>query len=106
MRPIIIKNVLHSSQILGDVCDKLRRDSIDGITLDKGRIDKYVNESLMLVTILTSVIGYDKASSIAHKAFKESLTLRDRPFPQDILIQKILTESLYQRAWWEILIMT
>ena len=77
MRPIIIKNVLHSSQILGDVCDKLRRHSIDGITLDKGRIDKYVNESLMFVTPLTPVIGYDKASSIAHKAFKENLTLRE-----------------------------
>jgi fumarate hydratase class II len=77
MRPIIIKNVLHSSQILGDACDKLRMHSIDGITLDKERIKKYVNESLMLVTALTSVIGYDKASSIAHKAFKENLTLRE-----------------------------
>ena len=77
MRPIIIKNVLESSQILGDACDKLLRYSIDGITLDKERIDKYVNESLMLVTALTSVIGYDKASSIAHKAFKENLTLRE-----------------------------
>ena len=77
MRPIIIKNVLDSSQILGDACDMLRRYSIDGITLDKERIDKYVNESLMLVTALTSVIGYDKASSIAHKAFKENLTLRE-----------------------------
>ena len=77
MRPIIIKNVLHSSQILGDVCDKLRRYSVDGIRLDKERIDKYVNESLMLVTALTPVIGYDRASSIAHKAFKENLTLRE-----------------------------
>jgi fumarate hydratase, class II len=77
MRPIIIKNVLHSSEILGDACDKLRRHSIGGITLDKERIDKYVNESLMLITALTSVIGYDKATSIAHKAFKENLTLRE-----------------------------
>jgi fumarate hydratase class II len=77
MRPIITKNVLHSSQILGDACDKLRMHSIDGIALDKERIEKYVNESLMLVTALTSVIGYDKASSIAHKAFKENLTLRE-----------------------------
>ena len=38
---------------------------IDGIKLDKERIDKYVNESLMLVTALTPVIGYDKATSIA-----------------------------------------
>jgi fumarate hydratase, class II len=77
MRPIIIKNILESSQILGDACDKLRRYSIDGIKLDKERIDKYVNDSLMLVTALTPVIGYDKATSIAHKAFKENLTLRE-----------------------------
>jgi fumarate hydratase class II len=77
MRPIIIKNVLESSQILGDACDKLRRYSIDGIKLDRQRIDKYVNDSLMLVTALTPVIGYDKATSISHKAFKENLTLRE-----------------------------
>jgi fumarate hydratase class II len=77
MRPIIIKNVLESSQILGDACDKLHRYSIDGIKLDKERIDKYVNDSLMLVTALTPAIGYDKATSIAHKAFKENLTLRE-----------------------------
>jgi fumarate hydratase class II len=77
MRPIIIKNVLQSSCILGDACEKLRRYSIEGITLDKQRIRKYLNESLMLVTALTSIIGYDKASFIAHKALKENLTLRD-----------------------------
>jgi len=77
MRPIIIKNVLDSSQILGDACDKFRRYSIDDITLDTGRIGKYVNDSLMLVTALTPVIGYDKATSIAHKAFKENITLRE-----------------------------
>jgi fumarate hydratase class II len=77
MRPIIIKNVLQSVRILGDSCDKLRRYSIEGITLDQNRITKYVNESLMLVTVLSPVIGYDKASAIAHKAFEESKTLRE-----------------------------
>jgi fumarate hydratase class II len=77
MRPIIIKNVLQSSSILGDACDKLRRYSIEGITLDQNRISKYVNESLMLVTVLSPVIGYDKASVIAHKAFDENKTLRE-----------------------------
>ena len=77
MRPIIIKNVLHSANILGDACDKLRRYSIEGITLDSDRISQYVNESLMLVTTLSSVIGYDKASAIAHKAFDQKTTLRD-----------------------------
>lgn len=64
MRPIIIKNVLHSSRILADGSDKFRRYSIEGITLDKERISRYLNESLMLVTGLTPIIGYDKASFI------------------------------------------
>ena len=50
MRPIIINNVLQSARILGDACEKLRRYSIQEITLDQDRINKYVNESLMLVT--------------------------------------------------------
>ena len=76
MRPIIIKNVLHSSRILGDASDKFLRYSIEGITLDKERISRYLNESLMLVTVLSPIIGYDKASFIAHKALKEKTTLR------------------------------
>jgi fumarate hydratase class II len=77
MRPIIINNVLQSSRILGDACDKLRRYSIEGITLDRKRISKAVTESLMLVTALSPVIGYDKASAIAHKALDENKTLRE-----------------------------
>jgi fumarate hydratase, class II len=77
MRPIIINNVLHSARILGDACVKLREYSIDGITLDRSRIEKFVSESLMLVTALSPVIGYDKASAIAHKALEEDTTLRD-----------------------------
>ncbi|PWU78804.1 MAG: class II fumarate hydratase [Candidatus Nitrosopolaris wilkensis] len=74
MRPIIIKNVLHSSCILADASDKFLRYSIEGITLEKERI-RYLNESLMLVTALSPIIGYDKASFIAHKALKEKTTL-------------------------------
>jgi len=77
MRPIIINNVLHSARILGDACEKLRQFSIEGITLDTERISKYVNESLMLVTALSPVIGYDKASAIAHKALDDNTTLRE-----------------------------
>ena len=77
MRPIIIDNVLHSARILGDACEKLRQYGIEGITLDRERISTYVSESLMLVTALSPVIGYDKASAIAHKAFDEKKTLRE-----------------------------
>jgi len=77
MRPIIINNVLHSARILGDACVKLSEYSVEGITLDRGRIEKFVNESLMLVTALSPVIGYDKASAIAHRALEQNTTLRD-----------------------------
>lgn len=77
MRPIIINNVLHSARILGDACEKLRVYGIEGITLDTERINANVNQSLMLVTALSPVIGYDKASAIAHRAFDENITLRE-----------------------------
>ena len=76
MRPIIINTVLHSARILGDACEKLRQFGIDGITLDTERISTDVNESLMLVTALSPVIGYDKASVIVHKALDDNTTLR------------------------------
>ena len=77
MRPIILKNVLHSSTILADVCDRWREHSLEAITLDRARIDRFVGESLMLVTALSPVIGYDKASAIAHRAQDEGTTLRE-----------------------------
>ena len=77
MRPIIINNVLHAPRILGDACVKLREYSIDGITLDRSHIDRFVGESLMLVTALSPVIGYDKAFTIAHYALDHYIRLRD-----------------------------
>jgi fumarate hydratase class II len=77
MRPIIINNFLHSARVLGDACDKLRRFSVEGTRLNRQRIDEMVGRSLMLVTALSPVIGYDKASAIAHKANDEGLTLKD-----------------------------
>jgi fumarate hydratase, class II len=77
MRPIIINNVLHAARILGDASGKLREYGIEGITLDRARITKYVGESLMLVTALSPVIGYDKASAIAHYALDHNTSLRD-----------------------------
>jgi fumarate hydratase class II len=77
MRPIIINNVLHSARILGDMCAKLRKFSVDGAQLDTTKVSDYVGRSLMLVTALSPVIGYDKASAIAHKADDEGTTLRE-----------------------------
>jgi fumarate hydratase class II len=77
MRPIIINNVLHMARILADACEKLRRYSVVGTTLDQPRVDALVGRSLMLVTALSPTIGYDKASAIAHKANDEDTTLRE-----------------------------
>jgi fumarate hydratase class II len=77
MCPIIINNVLHSARILGDACIKFREYGIKGIMLDRSCIDKFVYGSLMLVTALSPVIGYDKASVIAHRALNENITLRE-----------------------------
>jgi len=76
MRPIIINNVLHMARILGDASTNLRKYGIEGIELDHSRISKYVEESLMLVTALSPVIGYDKASEIAHYATDNNLSLK------------------------------
>jgi fumarate hydratase class II len=77
MRPIITNNVLHSARILGDMCEKLREFSVEGTELDQDKVTDYVGRSLMLVTALSPVIGYDKASAIAHKADDEGSTLRE-----------------------------
>ncbi len=77
MRPIIINNVLHSARILGDACTKLREYCIEGTELNREKIAGYVQNSLMLVTALSPVIGYDKASAIAHHASDTGSTLRE-----------------------------
>jgi fumarate hydratase, class II len=77
MRPITINNFLHSARVLGDACGKLRRFSVEGTRLNRRRIDEMVGRSLMLVTALSPVIGYDKASAIAHAANDGNLSLRE-----------------------------
>jgi fumarate hydratase, class II len=77
MRPIIINNFLHAAVILGDACEKLRKFSVEGTELNRKRIDEMVDRSLMLVTALSPVVGYDTASKIAHKANDEGLSLKE-----------------------------
>jgi len=76
MRPIVINNFLHSARILADGCEKFRLYSVEGTKLNEKRIAQYVEQSVMLVTALSPVVGYDKASKIAHKAMDDDLTLR------------------------------
>ena len=77
MRPIIVNNVLHSARILGDGCEKFRLHSVAGTKLNEGRIAGHVAESVMLVTALSPVIGYEKSAHIAQKAMRDGSTLRE-----------------------------
>jgi fumarate hydratase class II len=85
MRPIIINNFLHAARILGDACAKFREYCIEGTELNEPQIDRFVAGSLMLVTALSPVIGYDKASAIAHKANDEGTTLREAAIASGVL---------------------
>ena len=77
MRPIIINNVLHMTRILADGCEKFRTYSVEGTELDEDRIASSLGNSLMLVTALSPVIGYQKAAHIAEAAQAEGTTLRE-----------------------------
>ena len=77
MRPIIINNFLHSARILGDGCEKFRVFSVEGTQLDEKKIAAFVENSLMLVTALSPVIGYQKAAHIAEAAEAQGSTLRE-----------------------------
>jgi fumarate hydratase, class II len=77
MRPIVINNFLHSARILADGCEKFRTFSVEGTELNRERIAELVGRSLMLVTALSPVIGYDKASAIAHGALDQGTSLKE-----------------------------
>jgi fumarate hydratase class II len=75
-KPLMIYNITHSITILTDSCTNFRKFLIEGTTPNLKKIDEYVERSLMLVTALSPVIGYDRASKIAHYAMDNDLTLK------------------------------
>ena len=76
-KPMMIFNILQSVHILADSCSNFTEFLVQGMTPNRKRIQQYVDQSLMLVTALSPVIGYDKASKIAHHAFEHDLSLKD-----------------------------
>jgi fumarate hydratase class II len=75
-KPMIIKNVLQSVALLGDSMESFNVNCVAGLKANEDRIEKILNESLMLVTALNPHIGYDKAAQIAKKAHKDGTTLK------------------------------
>jgi fumarate hydratase class II len=76
-KPLMIFNITHSITILTDGCTNFVRFLVEGTSPNLKKIKEYVDRSLMLVTALSPVIGYDKASKIAHYAMDNDLTLKD-----------------------------
>src|SRR5271156_2071980 len=76
-KPLMIFNITNSVTIMADGCVNFRRFLIEGTELNLKKINEYVEHSLMLVTALSPVIGYDKASKIAHYAMDNDLTLKE-----------------------------
>jgi fumarate hydratase class II len=75
-KPLIIYNITHSITLISDCCTNFRKFLVEGTTPNLKKIGEYVERSLMLVTALSPVIGYDKASKIAHYAMDNDLTLK------------------------------
>jgi fumarate hydratase, class II len=84
-KPVMIHNFLHSVRLLHDACHGFVDYCIAGIQLNREQIDKYVNDSLMLVTALNQQIGYDNAAKIAKHAHKKGINLKESAIELGIL---------------------
>jgi fumarate hydratase, class II len=76
-KPVIIHNVCNSIDLLSDACDRFRDFCVEGIEPNYEQIAEHLHHSLMLVTALNPLIGYDKAAQVAKRAFAERTTLRE-----------------------------
>jgi fumarate hydratase, class II len=92
-KPLMIFNIAHSITILSDGCTNFLRFLVEGTKPNLKKIKEYVDRSLMLVTALSPVIGYDKASKIAHYAMDNDLTLKEAA-----LKLGFVTEEVFDRV--------
>ena len=76
-KPLMIHNVMQSIMLMTDGCANFRKFLVEGTTPNRRKISEYVERSLMLVTALSPVIGYEKAAQIAHHAAEHDLTLKE-----------------------------
>ena len=76
-KPLLIFNIMKSVRIMTDGCTNFRTFLVEGAEPNHKQIDAFLQRSLMLVTALSPVIGYDKASQVAHYALDNDLTLKE-----------------------------
>jgi fumarate hydratase class II len=84
-KPVIAYNVLQSIELMTDACRGFREFCIEGLQPDYEQIDQHLRNSLMLVTALNPIIGYDNAAKVAKKAHKERKTLREAALELELL---------------------
>jgi len=92
-KPVMIYNLLQSIRLLADACNSFTQNCVVGIEANTDRIKKLLNESLMLVTALNPVIGYDNAAKIAKKALRDNKTLKETAIEL-----KLLTSEDFDKA--------
>jgi fumarate hydratase class II len=91
-RPILINNYLHSALIMADMCDRFREFMIEGAALNEPKLEENIERSVMMVTALSPIIGYDKASVISHYAIDRDLTL------EQAALENGVSRELYDRV--------
>ncbi len=91
-RPILISNYLHSALIMADMCDHLRQFMIEGTELNQAKLKENIDRSVMMVTALSPVIGYDKAAAISYYAIDHDLTLKQAA------LAKGVSEELFDKV--------
>jgi fumarate hydratase, class II len=91
-RPILIDNYLHSALIMADMCDHFREFMVEGTKLNEAKLKENIDRSVMMVTALSPVIGYDKAAAISYYAIDHDLTLKEAA------LAKGVSEELYDRV--------
>jgi fumarate hydratase class II len=84
-KPVMIHNFLHSVRLIHDACHGFVDYCIAGIELNRQQIDRYLNDSLMLVTALNQHIGYDNAAKIAKQAHKKGISLKEAAVELELL---------------------
>lgn len=97
-KPVMIHNFLHSVRLIHDACHGFVDYCIAGIELNREQIDRYLNESLMLVTALNQHIGYDNAAKIAKHAHKKGSSLKEAAIELELLTAEKFDELVVPEA--------
>ena len=92
-RPILIDNYLHSALIMADMCDHFREFMIEGTKLNQAKLKENIDRSVMMVTALSPVIGYDKAAAISYYAIDHDLTLKQAALAKGVSARNCSTRS-------------